>query len=356
MKKMQSTINSIGVLDAAAIEQAKAHQDRLTKPQGSLGLLEDISVQMAGIKGGTTSIKRKVVIVMAGDHGVADEGVSAYPKEVTPQMVMNFANGGAAINVLAKHENTDVVIVDMGIAVDIDDPGVINEKIKYGTDNFAKGPAMSTGEAIQAIEAGISIVGREIEKGLDLIGTGDMGIANTTASSAILIALTGAGMDEAVGKGTGVDDKGLAHKKSVIAKALEINSPQKNDALDVLAKVGGLEIAGLAGVMLGAAAKRVPVVVDGFISAAAALVASRLAPKSVNFMFASHVSVEPGHKRILSEIGLQPMLQLNMRLGEGTGAVLAMNLIDASCKIINQMATFESAQVSDRASDNAGVS
>lgn len=356
MKKLESTIQSIGVLDPAAIREAKARQDILTKPQGSLGLLEDISVQMAGIKGGPTSINRKAVIVMAGDHGVAEEGTSAYPKEVTRQMVMNFATEGAAINVLAKHEKADVVIVDIGVAADIEAPGVINRKIKYGTDNFTKGPAMSREEAVKAIEAGIDVVGGQIKKGIDLIGTGDMGIANTTASSAILIALTGAGIDQAVGKGTGVDDEGLARKKSVIAKALKINDPQKNDAVDVLAKVGGLEIAGLTGVMLGAAAHRVPVIVDGFISAAAALLASRLAPRSVNFMFASHVSVEPGHILILSEIGIQPMFHLNMRLGEGTGAVLAMNLIEASCKVINQMATFESAQVSSKESDNASVS
>lgn len=356
MKKLEATINSIGVLDASAIEKAKARQDILTKPQGSLGLMEDISVQIAGIRGDISLIGRKAVIVMAGDHGVADEGVSAYPKEVTPQMVMNFASGGAAINVLANHENTDVVIVDIGVASDFVASGVLNKKIKNGTNNFAKGPAMSRDDAISAIEIGIDLVESEIEKGLDLVGTGDMGIANTTASSAILMALTGTGVDEAVGKGTGVDDDGLARKKAVIKKALDLNAPQKDDALDVLAKVGGLEIAGLAGVMLGAAAKRVPVVVDGFISGAAALIASRLAPKSVNFMLASHISVEPGHKRILSEIGLQPMLHLNMRLGEGTGAVLAMGLIEASCKIINQMATFESAKVSNRESDNAGVS
>lgn len=349
MNKFEKTVKKIGILDALAMEKAKEHQDILTKPQGSLGVLEEISIQLAGITGDFKhKTDKKVVIVMAGDHGVADEGVSAFPKEVTPQMVYNFVAGGAGINVLARHVGADVVVVDIGVAADMDGTGYINKKIKHGTDNMAKGPAMSRDEAIAAIEAGIEVVESEIANGATIIATGDMGIANTTPSSAILAALTGASLDDAVGRGTGIDDSALENKKKVISRSIEINNPDKSDALDVLSKVGGLEIAGLSGVILGAAANRVPVVIDGFISGAAALVASRIAPQSVNFMIASHVSVEPGHKKILAEIGLQPMLHLNMRLGEGTGAALALNIVEAASKILNEMATFESAGVSNK--------
>jgi nicotinate-nucleotide--dimethylbenzimidazole phosphoribosyltransferase len=349
MKKFEETIKKIGVLDAKAMERAKAYQNTLTKPQGSLGVLEDISVQLAGITGEVKpKINKKTVIVMAGDHGVADEGVSAFPKEVTPQMVYNFLAGGAGINVLARHVGAEVVVVDIGVAADLEIKGAIDKKIKYGTDNMAEGPAMSREEAIAAIESGIEVAENEIKKGADILATGDMGIANTTPSSAILAVLTDISLEDAVGRGTGIDDEKLENKKRVIKKAFQVNNPDKDDPLDVLSKVGGLEIAGLAGVILAAAANSAPVIIDGFISGAAALIASRIAPKSVNFMIASHVSVEPGHKKILSEIGLSPMLHLNMRLGEGTGAALAMNIMEAACKVINEMATFEAAGVSEK--------
>lgn len=354
MDKFEDTIKKIDILDAGAMERARERQNILTKPQGSLGMLEDISIQLAGITGSLIpEIKKKVVIVMAGDHGVAEEGVSAFPQEVTPQMVYNFINGGAAINVLARHIGAKVVVADMGVAADIEAKGVIDKKIRYGTGNIAKGPAMSREEAISAIEAGIEIVEEEIAKGADIIATGDMGIANTTPSSAIVAALTDISLDDAVGKGTGIDDQSLINKKRVINEALEINNPERDDPVGVLSKVGGFEIAGLAGVIFGAAANKIPVIIDGFISGAAALVASRIEPKSVNFMIASHVSVEPGHIKTLSEIGLSPMINMNMRLGEGTGAVLAMNMVEAACKIISEMATFDSAGVSDKETELA---
>lgn len=349
MKKLQDTINAIHDLNSNAMRKAKQRQDSLTKPQSSLGLLEDISIQLAGVTGNhLPKLDKKTIIVMAGDHGVAEEGVSAFPQEVTPQMVYNILAGGAGINALAKHVGAEVKVVDIGVAADLEVSGCIDKKIKHGTDNMTKGPAMSRDEAISAIETGIEVAEISIQEGSTIIGTGDMGIANTTPSSAILYTLTDTSIDDAVGRGTGITNESLENKKNVIKKAVEVNNPDKKDPLDVLSKVGGLEIAGLAGVILACAANRVPVVIDGFISGAAALIASRISPKSVNYMIASHVSVEPGHKIILSEIGLSPMLFMNMRLGEGTGAALAINIIDGACKIINEMATFESAGVSNK--------
>ncbi len=348
MENLKLAIGGIRGLDERAMNLARERQDQLTKPQGSLGMLEEISVKLAGITGNPRPmIGDKVVIVMAGDHGVVKEGVSAFPQEVTPQMVYNFITGGAGINVLARHVSARVTVVDVGVAAEINDPHVRVRKVKAGTDNMARGPAMSREEAISAIEVGMETVKEEIQGGATIIGTGDMGIGNTTPSSAIVAVLGGLPVEAVVGRGTGIDDDRLRQKINVIREAIRVNNPDPGDALDVLAKVGGLEIAGLTGCILGAAANHIPVIVDGFISGAAALVAARLAPKAANYMMASHVSAEPGHKMTLDIIELKPMLNMNMRLGEGTGAALAMNIIEAACKVLSEMATFAEAGVSE---------
>lgn len=350
IKSFTTEVNgSITPLDAAAMEQARARQDQLTKPQGSLGVLEDISIRLAGIYGqAIPEITGKAVIIMAADHGVVAEGVSAYPQAVTEQMVYNFVAGGAAINVLARHAGANVYVVDVGVAAPIDRNGVLSRKVRPGTGNMSDGPAMSAPECEQAIRVGMEVAELAISAGANILATGDMGIGNTTASSAVVSALAERPVAEVLGRGTGIDDEGLNRKLSVIEKALEMNKPDPASPIDVLAKVGGLEIAGICGVILQGARRRVPVVVDGFISGAAALAAARLAPESVNYMIASHVSVEPGHKIVLQEIGLQPMLHMNMRLGEGSGSVLALSLIEAAVKVLAEMATFGEAEVSER--------
>lgn len=352
MNKLNKIIESIDGLDLKSMRLAHERQDQLTKPKGSLGVLEELSIKLAGIQGKPLpEISRKVIIVMAGDHGVADEGVSAFPQEVTPQMVANFAAGGAGINVLARHAGAEVRIVDMGVACPIDIPGVIDKKIRPGTANMAVGPAMTRDQAVACIEAGIEVAEEAIADGADLLGTGDMGIANTTASSAILTVFSGAELEHSVGRGTGIGADALDKKREVIRRAIKVNQPDKRDGLDVLAKVGGLEIGGLAGVILAAAANRVPVIIDGFISSAAALIAASLCPESRSYMIASHVSVEPGHKLMLDQLALKPMLFMNMRLGEGTGAALASSLVEASCKVLAEMATFAEAGVAEKDED-----
>jgi nicotinate-nucleotide--dimethylbenzimidazole phosphoribosyltransferase len=349
MDKLQSIINRIRPLDQEAMHQAQARQDNLTKPQGSLGLLEELSVKVAGMKGiAQPRIRDKVIITMAGDHGVIAEGVSLFPQEVTAQMVYNFLRGGAGINVLARHVGARVVVVDMGVATDLKaHPDLLVKKVAYGTKNMAQGPAMSREEAIQAIEAGIEIVESELRRGMDIVGTGDMGIGNTTPSSAIVAAFTGAPVADVTGRGTGIDDEQLAHKVETIERALAVNRPDPADPLDVLAKVGGLEIGGIAGVVLGAAAHRLPVVIDGFISGAGALMAAGLAPQVKDYLIAAHLSVELGHRLVLERLGLTPLLNLNMRLGEGTGAALGLFLVEAAVKVLNEMATFADAGVSE---------
>jgi len=344
--------NDIDSLDKASMDEAKSRQDSLTKPKESLGKLEDLSIQIAGIKrDARPSIDKKVVIVMAGDHGVTESGVSAFPKEVTHQMVLNFAGGGAGINVLAKHVGAEVRVIDIGVDALIESDAILNKKVKMGTDNFINGPAMSREEAIKALNVGIDVVIDEVEEGADLIAIGDMGIGNTTASTAILRALSGLDIKDITGKGTGIDEEGLIRKQELILEAIEKNDPNSGDAIDVLSKLGGLEIAALAGVILGAAMSSVPVIIDGFISGAAALISAKIAPKSVEYMVASHLSVEPGHGFILRELGLDPVLDLNMRLGEGTGSALTMSIVEAACKILSEMATFEEASVSNKSEE-----
>ncbi len=343
---LESTIGKIGEICDEARAKARERLDQLTKPRGSLGMLEDVAAQIAGVTGQSLPrLENKAVIVMAGDHGVVAEGVSAYPQEVTPQMVRNFLRGGAAINVLARQAGARVVCVDMGVAAPLDEPGLINRKIAPGTRNFISGPAMTREEARAAVEAGIEIANQVISEGMNLLATGDMGIGNTTPSTAILAAFTGFPVSLITGRGTGLDQPGVQRKVEVIEQALKVNNPDPRDGLDVLAKVGGFEIGGLAGVILGAAAARVPVVIDGFISGAAAMVARSLAPRAVNYVIASHLSEEPGHRVMLTWLGIKPMLQMQMRLGEGTGAVLAFHLVEAALRILREMATFGEAGV-----------
>jgi nicotinate-nucleotide--dimethylbenzimidazole phosphoribosyltransferase len=349
--QLEEIIKQIQPLDKAAMQAARERQDKLTKPQGSLGRLEELSIQLAGMTANPfPSVERKSVIVMAADHGVTREGVSAYPAEVTPQMVLNFLRGGAAINVLARQADARVVVVDMGVAVEINDPSgqLIQRRIGAGTANLAQGPAMTREQAEESIQSGIKVALGEISKGADILATGDMGIGNTTSAAAIACALMNESPEKIAGRGTGVDDDGLKRKLAVIARALDVNKPNAKDGLDVLSKVGGFEIGGLAGVMLAAAANRKPVVVDGFISTAAAMIAVSLAPSAREYMIAAHVSQERGHELMLEWLGLKPLLDLNLRLGEGTGAALAFHLIEASTRILREMATFDEAGVSDK--------
>jgi len=343
-------VAKISPLDQVAMAAAKARQDMLTKPAGSLGRLEELSVQLAGIMGkDMPSIQEKVIITMAGDHGVVAEGVSAFPQEVTPQMVLNFLHGGAAINVLARHVGARITIVDMGVAADMEPhPALVDKKVAHGTANMTKGPAMTREQAEQAILAGVEVVEAEIEKGLDIVGTGDMGIGNTTPSAAIAAALTGIEPAKLAGRGTGVDDEGLKRKIDAIERALAVNGPDPKDGLDVLSKVGGFEIAGLVGVILGAVAHHKPVMVDGFISTAAAMIAVAIAPAARAYLISAHRSQEYGHSQMVEWLGLKPLVDLDFRLGEGTGAALGISFAEVACKILAEMATFAEAGVSDK--------
>lgn len=335
-------------LDEKAMDAARATQDVLTKPKGSLGVLEELSIHLAGIyRTPKPLIRKKVIFTMAGDHGVTQEGVSAYPSDVTSQMVLNFANGGAAINVLARHAGAEVRIVDIGVASGMDWPAVIVKRnVARGTKNMAVGPAMSRGEAERAVTTGIELVYESIDAGANAVAVGDMGIGNTSAASAITAAITGRPVSTVTGRGTGVDDRMLEAKVRVIEKALKVNSPNPSDGLDVLSKVGGLEIAGLTGVILGAASRSVPVFLDGFVTGSAALAAHSISQNCRDYMIASHVSVEPGHRFALEHLGLTPLVDMRMRLGEGTGATIGFFIAEAACKILNEMATFEGACVS----------
>lgn len=351
MHRIEEIIRQIQPLGIDAMQLARARQDRLTKPPGSLGRLEELSIQLAGMTANPLpSVERKAVILMAADHGVSREGVSAYPAEVTVQMLLNFLHGGAAVNVLARQANARVVVVDMGVASELENTSgqLFRCKIGLGTANIARGPAMTRAQAMESIHSGIEIVEAEIARGADIIATGDMGIGNTTPSAAVACALMDEAPQNVAGRGTGVDDEGLKKKMHVIARALDVNKPNAEDGLDVLAKVGGFEIGGLAGVMLGAAANRKPVIVDGFVSTAAAMIAASLAPGARKYMIAAHLSQERGHQRMLEWLDLNPLLDLNMRLGEGTGAALAFHLLEASTRILREMATFEEAGVSNK--------
>ena len=342
---------TIPPIDESARQQARERQDRLTKPAGSLGRLELLSVDLAGMTGRIDpSLEHRVVFTLAADHGVATEGVSAYPREVTAQMVLNFLAGGAAVNVLARLFGARVVVADLGVDADLPNhPQLRSLKVRRGTASITQGPAMSVEEAQQAIDHGRQLVFDEIEHGLDVALTGDMGIGNTTASAALICALTQLDPKDVVGRGTGVDDAGLERKRDAVRTALETNAGRiAQGPIDVLAAVGGLEIAGLVGVIIEAASQRRPVLIDGFISGAAALAAARIAPGVTGYMIASHRSQELGHAAALQQLGLKPLFDLDLRLGEGTGALLALPLLDAAVRTLNDMATFDEAGVSDR--------
>lgn len=353
---IESILQNIRPLDAAAMTAAARHQEQLALPPGSLGRLHEVSVKMASITGSRRpEIKKLGIITMAGDHGVAAQGVSQFPQTVTREMVLNFARGGAAINVLTRHVGARLTVVNMGVAgpkLDVDanlGNGVryLNRSIASGTRDISMGPAMGREEAIRSIETGIAVFLEEKERGLDAVGTGDMGIANTTPSSAIAAAMLKSAPALVVNRGTGIDDAALKNKVQVVTRALKVNRPEPGDPVDVLAKVGGFEIGGIAGVILAACAHRVPVVVDGFISTAGVLLAAGLHPHVKDYLFAGHRSAVEGHRMMLDALGLSPLLDLGMRLGEGTGAVLGLSLLAAASRISTEMLTFEEAGVSE---------
>lgn len=346
----EDVVTSIRSINKDFLEQAQKRLDNLTKPQGSLGRLEEFAKRLVAITEDTMPLlDKKVIFTFAGDHGIADEGVSAFPKEVTRQMVFNFLQGGAGINVLARHAGADVVVADIGVDFDFGNlDGLTSKKVVRGTKNMLKGPAMTRQEAEQCIMVGIKLATEYAERGYKIFGTGDMGIANTTPSSAIAAVLTGKPVSEVTGKGTGIGDDVLKNKIEVIEDSIAFNMPDSKDPIDVLSKVGGAEIGGIAGLVIGAAANRIPVVIDGFISTAGALIAYCIEPKTRDYMFAAHNSVEIGHKAMLEKIGLRPILDLDLRLGEGTGAALALLMIEAGLKIYKEMATFGEAEVTKK--------
>ncbi|WP_457577414.1 nicotinate-nucleotide--dimethylbenzimidazole phosphoribosyltransferase [Desulfomarina sp.] len=350
MSVLERTIEKIYPQDSEARDKAKERLDNLALPHWALGDLMDLAIDIAGMtRSLRPDVARKAIITMAGDHGVVRENISKFPSEVTPQMVYNFVNGGAGINALANQAGARVVVVDMGVAADLNDLAdagkIINRKVGLGTDNIAAGPAMSKAMARRAVESGIDVV-ESLADEIDLFGTGDMGIGNTTPSTAIAAICTGRPVEELTGRGTGLDDEQLNHKIEVINRILEVNKVDPKDGLDILAKVGGFEIGGIAGVILGAAANRKPVLIDGFISTAAALIACKIEPFIRDYLVFSHRSVEPGHKAMQEFLGCRkPLLDLSFRLGEGTGAAVAMNLVEGAVAILTEVATFEEAAV-----------
>jgi len=350
MYSVEKIRKSIGKTGSRLMEEAQKRLDNLTKPKGSLGRLELIAKQIVAITGNLKPrLDSKYIVTMAADHGVVNEGVSAYPKQVTAQMVYNFLSEGAAINVLARHAGARVVVVDVGVDHDFKDHHMLYcKKIAYGTANMAQGPAMTREQALESINTGIKIATDLVSGGCNIIGTGDMGIGNTTASSAIAAVLCDTDVQSVTGRGTGIDQQGLEKKIEVIKRAIGVNKPNKGDALDVLAKVGGFEIGAIAGLILGSAINRIPVVIDGFISGAGALIAEAIAPLCREYMLASHCSVEIGHTIMLKKLNLKPMFDFDMRLGEGTGAALGISIAEAAVKILNEMATFDSAGVSKK--------
>jgi nicotinate-nucleotide--dimethylbenzimidazole phosphoribosyltransferase len=352
MVSIQDLCRHIQQIDGELLKPAQQRLDRLTKPPGSLGRLEQLAASYVAMTGMLKpQVPRGVVFTLAADHGVTAEAVSAYPKEVTPQMVHNFLRGGAAVNVLARHVGVEVRVVDIGVDHEFGTvPDLLDRKIAKGTRNLSVESAMTREQAERAVLTGIKLATGAAREGAGLIGVGEMGIGNTTPSAAITAVMTGKPVDQVTGHGTGLDEAGRASKVAVIQRAIDLHRPDRTDPLDVLAKVGGLEIGGLAGIILGASSVRMPVVLDGFITGAAALIAVALAPACREYLIASHQSVERGHQVILEHLGLQPLLDLNLRLGEGTGACLGMGLVCAAIKIYTEMATFDEAGVSDRSS------
>jgi nicotinate-nucleotide--dimethylbenzimidazole phosphoribosyltransferase len=344
---LETTLEKIRPLDRSIEAEAQRRLDSLTKPPGSLGRLEELARRISCIQGQVPPrLGRKLLFVFAADHGITDEGVSAYPKEVTAQMTYNFLGGGAAINVLARYHGVDVEVVDMGVDYQFQKPGgLLDLKIRRSTNNFARGPAMARAEAVQSIEAGIQLVEKTASDNSFLLGAGEMGIGNTSSAAAIFCALTGLAVRDVTGRGTGVDGETWARKVAAIERGLKLNRPDPGDPLDILTKVGGFEIGAMTGVMLGAAACRVPLILDGYISGAAALLAVRMSPSVREMLIASHLSGENGHRSMLDELRLIPFFDLGMRLGEGTAACITMGLAEAAVKIMREMATFDSAGV-----------
>jgi nicotinate-nucleotide--dimethylbenzimidazole phosphoribosyltransferase len=350
MNLLQKTINRIKNPDRKFYEAARERLRQQARPAGSLGLLEEVGARLAGIFSTLdVRLKNKILVTCAGDHGICEEGVSLFPSEVTPQMVYNFINEGASINVLARHAGARVRVADLGVNHDFDpNIPIFHKKVRKGTSNFAKGPAMTREEAVRSVEAGIEIVEELFQDGtVDILGTGDMGIGNTTPSTAIIAVYSKLPVSSLVGRGTGVDDLGLERKINAIETGIQVNQPDFSDPLDVLAKVGGFEIGGLAGLVIGAAARSVPVVCDGLISTAGALLACEISPLARAYLFAGHNSVETGHRFMLDYLKLEPLLNLKFRLGEGTGAAIAMELIDASTRILFDIKTFDEVAIED---------
>ncbi|MDI9571367.1 MAG: nicotinate-nucleotide--dimethylbenzimidazole phosphoribosyltransferase [Pseudomonadota bacterium] len=350
MTLLESTLLDFPRTDREARGAARARLDQLTMPHWALGRLMDLAEELAGITGRTPPpVAAKTIVTVAADHGIAARGVSGYPREVTVQMVRNIVRGGAGINVLARLAGARVVVVDLGVDSDLADlvgeGKIVDKKIDRGTQDMTRGPAMTRAQAVRAVEAGIEIA-RELGPTTQVFGTGEMGIGNTTPSSAIVALYAGAPIAEVTGRGTGIDDRQLAHKVAAIEKAVAVNRPNMGDPIDILAKLGGFEIGGIAGLILGAAAQRKPVLVDGFISTAGALIAAHIEPLSRDFMIASHRSMEPGHRIALKCLGKKPLLDLDLRLGEGTGAALALHLVEAAARILTEVATFAEAGVS----------
>jgi nicotinate-nucleotide--dimethylbenzimidazole phosphoribosyltransferase len=350
MSLLEETIAAIEPQDGVMRAKARERLEQLTMPYWALGRLMDLAEDLAGItRSLRPPVEKRMIVTMAGDHGVTAEGVSKFPQEVTGQMVHNFVNGGAAINALARQARADIVVVDMGVAADLSllasQGRIISMRVAPGTANMAAGPAMTRDQAISSLEAGITVA-RKSGSSVDVFGTGDMGIGNTTPSSAIAAVFSGLPVADVTGAGTGIDAEQLKHKIVIIQRAIEINCPDRENGLDVLAKVGGFEIGGIAGLILGAASLKKPVLADGFISTAGALIAHALAPASADYIIAAHRSLEKGHIAALNILGKKPLIDLDLRLGEGTGAALAMNVVEAAVRILTEVATFEEAMVS----------
>ncbi|MGB9681441.1 MAG: nicotinate-nucleotide--dimethylbenzimidazole phosphoribosyltransferase [bacterium] len=348
--KLDEIVSNIRPLVEDAQEKAWKRWDSLTKPRKSLGRLEEIVVQLAGIRGDPSpKINKKAIVIMVGDHGIVKRGVSAYPQEVTVQMVRNFLNGGAGINAIASRANAEVFVVDVGIAhpVEFNHPSFRNYNVRHGTNDFSQEPAMTRDEAIKCIEVGIQMAEELDKMKIDIVGTGEMGIGNTTPSTAILsVFAKDVSLDSIVGAGTGLDKEGIKKKRTVISEAIRLHKPNPNDPIDVLEKVGGLEIGAIAGLVIGCAYLRKPVVIDGFISTVGALLAYKITPDVLPYIIPSHLSQEPGHKIALDQMGLRSMLTLDMRLGEGTGSAIGMIIIDCALNAYYNMLTFEEAGVS----------
>jgi len=351
MKTIKDIIETLQPVDMSLQPTIQEHLDDLTKPQGSLGYLEDFAMRYCLITGTATPVfGKKQIVTFAADHGVAIEGVSAYPQEVTSQMVRNMLTGGAAVNALARHANADVVVIDIGVNDPLDNAsGLIRKKIKNGSDNIAVGPAMTLSETYAAMQVGSDIAIASAQEGYTLLGTGEMGIANTTPSAALFTAMLPCSVEEITGRGTGISDDVFTRKIAIIKQALAVNTAWCTDPVATLAALGGFEIAGICGLIMGAASQKIPVVVDGFISSAAALAACRICPAVSGYLFFSHCSAEQGHATFFRLFNVKPVLDLKMRLGEGTGAALAMQIVEGAVKVYNEMATFSSAGVSGKA-------